>query len=99
MLNLTRFLVALLSVAAIVALVWILSLPNKAECVASGRTVDPTERHCDSADGYQQLEEHAFFHATPVALGVAVLLAGGFAVRRVVRRRSVGTALNRREDP
>jgi hypothetical protein len=87
-----RFLAALLSVAAIAALAWIASLPNKAECVASGRTVDPTERHCEAAGGYQQLQEHATFHATQVGLGFSVLLAGGYAVRRVVRRRSAGSA-------
>ncbi len=87
-----RFLAAVLSVAAITAVAWIVSLPSKAECVASDRTVDPTERHCESAGGYQQLEEHAIFHAIPVALGLAVLLAGGYAVRRLIRRRSAGNA-------
>jgi hypothetical protein len=87
-----RFLAALLSVAAIAALTWIVSLPNKAQCAASGRTVDPTERHCEAAGGYQQLQEHATFHATQVALGLSVLFARGYAVRRVVRRRSAGNS-------
>jgi hypothetical protein len=87
-----RFFAALLSVATIAGLIWIVSLPSKAECVASGRTVDPTERHCETVGGYQQLQEHAIFHATPIALGVAVVLAGGYVVRRVVRRRSARRA-------
>lgn len=85
-----QLLAAVLSVAAIAAVVWIVSLPNKAECVASGRTVDPTERHCEAAGGYQQLQEHATFHAIPVAIGVSLLLTGGYAVRLLVRRRSAG---------
>ena len=84
-----RFLVVLLSLAAIGGLTWIVSLPNKAECVASGRAVDPTERHCQDAGGYQQLQEHALFHATEVGLGVAILLVSGYGIRRVMRRRSV----------
>ncbi len=66
-----RFLVVVLSIAAICGLTWIVSLPNKAECVASGHAVDPTERHCEVAGSYQQLQEHAIFHATEVGLGVA----------------------------
>lgn len=84
-----RFLVVLLGIAAISGLTWIISLPNKAECVASGRAVDPTERHCEAASGYQQLQEHAIFHATEVGLGVAVIVVSGYGIRRAVRRRSV----------
>lgn len=87
-----RFLAALLSVAAIASMVWILSLPNQAECAASGRAVDPTERHCEAAGGYQQLQGHPTFHATQVGLGILALLAGGYAVRRVVRRRPTPNA-------
>ena len=75
-----------LGVVAIVVAAWILSLPSKAECVASGRTVDPTERHCDSATGYEQLEEHAVFHTVQVLVW-AVPLAGGYLLYRYVRRR------------
>jgi hypothetical protein len=87
-----RIIAGFLIVAAIVASGWILSLPTKAECAASGRTVDPTERHCVSSSGYEQLEEHAAFHATQVALGVVVVLAGAYVVRRYLRRRSAGGA-------
>lgn len=83
-----RFLVVLLSIAAVCGLIWIVSLPNKAECVASGRAVDPTERHCEAAGGYRQLQEHAMFHATEVGLGVAILLVSGYGIRRALRRRS-----------
>ena len=83
-----RSVVVVLCIALIGSVAWILSLPNKAECVASGRTVDPTERHCQDAGGYQQLEEHAAFHGAEVAVGVAVLLAGGYGVWRLSRRRS-----------
>ena len=84
----TRVLVVVLGIAAIVGSAWILAQPSQAECVASGRVVDPTERHCESAEGYVQLQEHAAFHGSQIALGVAVLLAGGWVVRRVwlVRR-------------
>ena len=83
----TRALFVVLAIAALGGSAWVLSLPSKAECRASGRTVDPTERHCESADGWVQLEEHAAFHGSQIALGVAVLLAGGWVVRRVVRSR------------
>jgi hypothetical protein len=84
-----RPLAVFLTVVAIGAFAWIFSLPSKAECAASGRVVDPTERHCDTpGGGFQQLEEHALFHASQVLLYAAVLLAGGLAVRFYVRRRS-----------
>lgn len=85
-------LLAFLSVVAIVALGWVASLPDKAECVASGRVVDPTERHCVAPGGFQQLQEHALFHASEVVLGTLALLAVGYLVRRYLRRRSAGGA-------
>lgn len=85
-----RVIGGLLIVAAIVASGWIVSLPTKVECIASGRTVDPTERHCLSGSGYEQLEEHGLFHATQVALAGAVVLAVAYLVHRYLRRRSSG---------
>jgi hypothetical protein len=73
--------------AAMVALVWIVSLPSKSECVASGRVVDPTQRHCEFPGGYQQLQEHAAFHATEVLFAVIALAAVGYLVRILWRRR------------
>ena len=88
-----RLVAGFLSLGAIAALVWLGSLPDKAECLASGRVVDPTERHCESVTGYQQLQEHALFHASDVLLGVSILLACGYVVRRYyLRRRSPGAA-------
>ena len=61
--------------------------PTKADCTASGRVVDPTERHCVAADGYEQLREHVLFHTAQVvtvALGLAML---GLVVRWAARRR------------
>ena len=86
-----RLVAGLLSIVAIAALGWIGSLPDKAECVASGRVVDPTERHCQTSTGYRQLQEHALFHASEVLFGLGVLLSGGYVVRRYyLRRRSAG---------
>ena len=82
-----RFLAGLLSVAAIATLVYLGTLPSKAECRASGRTVDPTERHCESDGGYEQLQEHAAFHASQAWIAVVAVLAGGLAIRYFVRRR------------
>lgn len=81
------FIIAAL-VAAIVGFGWVFSLPSKAECVASGRTVDPTERHCDSPGSYEQLQEHALFHSRETVLGGVVLLGLTYAVRRYRRRRA-----------
>lgn len=83
-----RWLVIILAVAAVAGFGWVFSLPSKAECVASGRVVDPTERHCESADGFVQLEEHALFHSRDVVLGTAILLALGYGIVAVRRRRS-----------
>lgn len=83
-----RIVIIILGVAAVVGLTWVFTLPDKAECVATGRVVDPTERHCQDATGYVQLREHALFHTRDVALATGVLLAVGYAVYRVARRRS-----------
>lgn len=83
-----RYVAAFLLVAAAVGFGWVFSLPSKRECTASGRIVDPTERHCESPDGYQQLQEHALFHARDVLLGAALLLGVGYGAHRYWRRRS-----------
>lgn len=82
-----RLVVLSVVVAAMLGFGWIFSLPSKSECTASGRIVDPTERHCESATGFVQLEEHALFHSREVFLGAAILLATGYAVQRYRRRR------------
>jgi hypothetical protein len=87
-----RYFNGALALAAAIGVVWILRLPNKEECRASGRTVDPTERHCDSATGFQQLEEHAWFHTREVAVGAALLWGGAYALHRRQRRRSASRA-------
>lgn len=62
--------------------------PTQADCRASGRVVDPSERHCLEADGYEQLREHVLFHIAHASiLGGAALLVGAVAWR-VVRRRT-----------
>ena len=83
-----RILIGALAVPAAGAATWIISLPDKAECRASGRIVDPTDRHCTSATGYQQLQEHATFHAIQVVLVSLVILAGAYIIYRIIRRRS-----------
>jgi len=87
-----RFIAVVLSLVAIAAFTWISSFPTQAECVASGRVVDPTERHCQTVSGYEQLQEHVWFHATPVLLGAAILLAGGYGGRRYYLRRRLREA-------
>ena len=82
-----RLVVMFVVVAAIVGFGWVFSLPSKSECIASGRSVDPTERHCESSAGYEQLQEHALFHSREAALGAAILPATGYAVQRYRRRR------------
>lgn len=65
-------------ITAIIALAgfgWVFSLPSKKECAASGRVVDPTERHCLDGAGYQQLEEHALFHSAEVVAAVVAISA------------------------
>lgn len=86
-----RVLAGVIAIAALVGFAWVFSLPNKAECVASGRVVDPTERHCLDSTGFQQLEEHALFHSRDVILGAAVLIALGYGVHRF-RHRGEGHA-------
>jgi hypothetical protein len=83
-----RVLAGVIILAAVIGFGWVFSLPDKVECVASGRVVDPTERHCESGTGYQQLQEHALFHSRDVALGTGVLIALGYAVYRFRRRRA-----------
>jgi hypothetical protein len=83
-----RILIGALAVAAVGAATWIISLPDKAECRASGRIVDPTDRHCISATGYQQLQEHATFHAIHVVVVSLFILAGAYIIYRIIRRRS-----------
>jgi hypothetical protein len=83
-----RVLTGMIILAAVIGFGWIFSLPNKTECAASGRVVDPTERHCQDSTGYQQLQEHALFHSREVVLATAVLLAVGYGVHRMRRRRS-----------
>jgi hypothetical protein len=87
-----RITIGVIVLAAVLGFGWVFSLPDKSECVASGRRVDPTERHCLDSTGYQQLEEHALFHSREVVLGTGVLLAIGYAVYRFRRRRSSAPA-------
>jgi hypothetical protein len=78
-------------VALIVAAYSVLQLfPNEAACVASGRRVDPTRRHCEGPEGYVQLREHVVFHSRePIIL---IVIVGGivyFVRRRRMRRTNV----------
>ena len=82
-----RRLITGLALAAIVGFIWIGTFPTKAECRASGRVVDPTERHCQAAGGYEQLQEHVWFHAAEVLAGVGVLAAVAYAGHRLYRPR------------
>ncbi len=82
-----RAFVGAIAALALGVLGWIISLPSMAECRASGRVVDPTERHCTSGTGYQQLQEHAAFHAVQVVVYCAVLVGGAYIIYRVMRRR------------
>jgi hypothetical protein len=83
-----RFVVALLALAALVGGAWVFSLPTKAECVASGRVVDPTERHCEYSGGYQQLQEHALFHSREAIVAGLIILGISYGISRYRRRRS-----------
>jgi len=85
-----RILIGALIVSAIGVAAWIISLPNMAECRASGRVVDPTERHCESGGPatYQQLQEHATMHAAQVVIYAFVVVAGAYVIYRIVRRLS-----------
>ena len=88
-----RILIGAVAVVSLGVLGWIISLPSMAECRASGRIVDPTERHCNSGAGYQQLQEHATFHAVQVVVCLAVFLVGAYLIYRMLRRRVHSTAL------
>jgi hypothetical protein len=83
-----RLVIVAVVVATIAGFGWVFSLPSKSECIATGRIVDPTERHCESSAGYQQLQEHALFHSREVVLGGAILLLASYTVQRYRRRRS-----------
>ena len=87
-----RYFNAALAIAALVGLWWMLNLPNKQECLASGRIVDPTERHCEAPAGFQQFEEHAWFHSREVILGAALLWGGAFLLPRRQKRKGVAGA-------
>ncbi len=88
-----RILIGGLSLVAIGAAAWIISLPNMAECRASGRVVDPTERHCESGATYQQLQEHATLHAVQVVVLFLAALLGAYILYVIIRwlRRPAGT--------
>jgi hypothetical protein len=87
-----RYFNGLLAVAALAGIGWILSLPNKAECMRSGRVVDPTERHCESSVGFEQLQEHALFHSREVVLAAGLVWVGAYLLhRRQVRRSRAGS--------
>jgi hypothetical protein len=65
--------------------------PNEADCVASGRIVDPTHRHCQAAAGdFVQLREHVILHSWEALFYAVILAAVGFAAwylrRRLMRR-------------
>jgi hypothetical protein len=86
-----RWFVMSVLAAVIVGFGWVFSLPSKSECIASGRIVDPSGRHCESSAGYEQLQEHALFHSREAVLGAVILLAIGYAVQRYRRRRPSDT--------
>ena len=91
--NVTSFVRVLISAVVVIAAgaaAWIISLPNMAECRASGRVIDPTERHCESSGGatFQQLQEHATMHAAQVVIYALVVVAGVYMIYRIVRRLS-----------
>jgi len=59
--------------------------PDEADCIASGRTVDPTKRHCEGPDGYVQLREHVLFHSREPLILVVIVVGTLLFVRH--RRR------------
>jgi len=59
--------------------------PDERACVASGRTVDATKRHCEGPNGYVQLREHVLFHTREPLILVVILVGTVLFVRR--RRR------------
>jgi hypothetical protein len=84
--NSIRIVSGVLAAIAVAAAVSIVRLPNMAECRASGRIVDPTERHCESGATFQQLQEHATFHAIQVVILFFAGLAGAYIIYRIIRR-------------
>lgn len=82
-----RVVAGLVALLALIGAVWVFTLPNKAACIASGRVVDPTERHCESPSGYQQLREHALFHSREAILAGALVLGVTYAITRARRGR------------
>jgi hypothetical protein len=86
-----RYVIGLLAVAAIGGGAWMLTLPTKEQCRATGRIVDPTERHCEAAGGYVQLREHALFHTREPALAAVLILGVSWAISRRRRRRARAT--------
>ena len=89
-----RYFNVLFAIAAAIGLAWVITRPTKAECVASGRIVDPTERHCNAGASYVQLQEHAWFHSREVVLGAGILWVGAYLLRRRQARRQSDRALN-----
>jgi hypothetical protein len=81
-----KVLAGVMSISAAIGFGWVFSLPSKEQCRASGRVVDPTERHCLDGAGYQQLEEHALFHSTEVVAAVAAILAITYSALWLYRR-------------
>ena len=82
-----RVVVVIMALVAVVGFGWVFSLPDKEECVASGRVVDPTERHCVDTSGYQQLQEHALFHSREAILAGGLVLAVAYGTIRYRRRK------------
>ncbi len=87
-----RTIAVIVVLAAIAGFGWVFSLPSKAECIATGRIVDPTERHCEDATGYEQLQEHALFHSGEVVMVAGLLLGVGYGVHRYRRRPAQGNS-------
>jgi len=83
----SRWVPTLAVLLAAVGVAALLRFPTKAACRASGRVVDPTERHCVAADGFEQLREHVLFHLTEVVVLAAALAALVAAARWLRRRR------------
>jgi hypothetical protein len=81
-----RYFNVAIAIGAVAGLTWVFTLPDKTKCLASGRRVDPTERHCGFPGDFVQLREHALFHTRDVALGVTVIwVLAYFAHRRLNR--------------
>jgi membrane protease YdiL (CAAX protease family) len=75
------------AVALAIAMFSVLHLfPNEAECVASGRSVDSTRRHCEGSDGYVQLREHVMFHSKEPIIFIVIVGGIVYFVRRRRKR-------------